>query len=147
MNTLLANAGKAFLKAFLAALLVVAIGISTQPNLNGAVAVGVAGIMASIAAGLAAVQTYVPQLTFAPYLPAPYGSILDSFIRAALGAFVTSIIGILAEPSLAGWKALVVGAIVGALNAGLQAIQGTLTPGQKPVPSYGLTPPTAAVTK
>lgn len=141
MNTLLANAGKAFLKAFLASFLVVAIGLTSQPTISGSLGLGVAGIMASIAAGLAAIQTFVPQLTFAPYLPAPYGSIIDSFIRAALGAFITSLIGILSEPSLSGWHALIVGAVVGAINAGLQMIQGTLTLGQHPVLTYGLTLP------
>lgn len=138
MNTLLANAGKAFLKAFLAALLVVAIGVSSQPNLNGAIAVGIAGVMAALAAGLAAVQTFIPQLTLAPYLPVPYGSIADSFVRAALGSFVVAMVGILSEPNLSGWHALIVAAIVGAITAGLQAVQGSLTVGQKPFPKSGL---------
>lgn len=138
METLLANAGKAFLKVFGAALLVVLIGITKQPTLTAALGVGVAGIMASIAAGLAALQTYIPQLTFAPYVPAPYGSILDSFTRAFLGALVTALVGLLAEPALDWTSSLVIAVVVGAINAGLQAVQGTLTVGQKPVPSMGL---------
>lgn len=141
MNTLVSNAGKAFLKAFLAALLVVAIGISQQPNLNGAVALGVAGLMASIAAGLSAIQTFIPQLSVAPFLPAPYGSMIDSFLRAFLGAFVVSIMGLLAQPDLSLWKSGVIAAIVGALNAGLQALQGTFTIGQRPKLAFGITIP------
>lgn len=144
MNTLLGNAGKAFLKVFAAALLVVAIGITKQPDLNGAIAVGIAGIMAAFAAGLAALQAFVPDLTFAAYLPAPWGSLVDSFVRAGLGAFITAVIGILSEPSLSAWHSLIVAAVVGAINAGLQAVQGALTPGQLPFKSRGFALPPKA---
>jgi hypothetical protein len=138
MNVLLSNAGRAFLKVFGAALLTVAIGISSQPNLNGAVAVGIAGVMAALAAGLGALQTFIPSLTLAAYVSAPVGPILDTFIRAALGAFVTAIIGLLAEPSLSTWHAAIIGVVVGAISAGLRAVQGALTPGEKPAADGGL---------
>jgi hypothetical protein len=147
MDTLLANAGKAFLKAALASFLVVVYGLASQPTIHGALAIGIAALMAAVAAGLAAIQTFIPQLTFAPYLPAPWGSILDSFIRAALGAFVVSLIGILQEPSMSGWHAAFIAAVIGAINAGLQAIQGTLTLDYYPAPRYGITLPPKPLTK
>jgi hypothetical protein len=138
MNVLLSNAGRAFLKVFLAALLTVAIGVSSQPNLNGAIAVGIAGVMAALAAGLGALQSFLPQFTVAAYLAAPWGPIVDTFIRAALGAFITAIIGLLAEPSLSTWHAAIIGVIVGAISAGLRAVQGALTPGEKPSVDGGI---------
>jgi hypothetical protein len=139
MVAVLENAGRAFLKVFAPALLVVAIGISTQPNLDRATAVGIAGLFAAIAAGLAALQTYVPALTFRYWVGDPAGRYVDAFAHGFLGALLTAIIGILNEPSLATWKALLVGAIVGAITAGLQAVEEVLSPAPVPpiVPAGG----------
>jgi hypothetical protein len=141
MHELLSNAGRAFLKVFGAALLTVAIGISAQPTLHGAVLVGIAGVMAALAAGLGALQTFLPGFTLAAYIKAPYGPIADTFIRGALGAFLTAIIGLLAEPSLSVWHSAIIGVVVGAISAGLRAVQGMLTPGEKPAVGGGITTP------
>lgn len=130
--TVLENAGRAFLKVIGPALLVVAIGISQQPNLDRATAVGIAGLFAALAAGLTAIQTFVPQITVRYWIGDPAGRYVDAFIHGFLGAFITALIGILNEPSLATWKSAVVGLIVGALTAGLQAVEEVLSP--TPVP-------------
>ena len=120
-------------------MVVVAPGILAAPNLNRAVALGVAAVMGAIAAGLKAVQIFVPQLSVTAYVRGPAGSLIDSFLRAFLGAFLTSIIGILNMPDLSGAKSLVVGAIVGAFTAGLRALQGALTKGEWPGTKSGIT--------
>jgi hypothetical protein len=128
MVVTLENAGRAFLKVFLPALLVVAIGITTQPNLDRATAVGIAGLFSALAAGLSALQTWVPQITFVYLVGQPAGRYLDAFAHGFVGAFLTAIIGILNEPDLTAWKALVVGAVVGAITAGLQAVEELFSP-------------------
>ena len=125
------DAALALLKTLGSGILVVAIGIFSAPNLDRAVAVGIAGIMALLAALAAAVQVFVPQISFRAWIGEPWGSLLDSFVHGFLGAFLTSIIGILNMPDLSTWHSLVVGALVGAFNAGLRAIQGSLQAGDE----------------
>lgn len=146
MDVVLSNMGRAALKALLSGLLIVAIGVSHQTNLNGAVAVGIAGLIAIGAAVLAAVQTYIPALSVKAYIPAPWGPAIDSFIHAALPYFLVAVIGILNEPDMAAWKAAIVAAIVGAVNAGLRAIQGAATPGDLPSIGGGLPVPAQPTT-
>lgn len=134
MVTVLENAGRAFLKVFGPAILVVAIGIAQQPNLDRGVAVGVAGLFAAIAAGLTAIQTFVPQVTVRYWVGDPAGRYLDAFLHGFLGALITSLIGILNQPVLSGWGAIVVGLIVGAITAGLQAVEEIVSPDPVPTP-------------
>jgi hypothetical protein len=100
--------------------------------MNRAIAYGVAGLFASVAAGLAAIQTFVPQLTFRYWIGDPAGRYVDAFVHGFLGAFITALIGILNEPSLATWKSAVIGLIVGAITAGLQGVEDVVMP--VPVP-------------
>jgi hypothetical protein len=137
MQDLLSEAGRSFLRAFAASIIVLAPGILAAPNLNRGLALGIAAVMASIAAGLKAIQVFVPRLSLVGYLPAPFGAWADSFLRAFLAAFITSIIGILNMPDLSTAKSLVVGALVGAFAAGLRALQGVLTSGEEPLPKAG----------
>jgi hypothetical protein len=138
MRALLSNAGRSFLRAFLGSFVVLAPGILAAPNLNRAVALGIAAVMASIAAGLRTLQHLVPQLSVGRYiLSPPFDAWIDSFVRAFLAAFITSIIGILNMPDLSGAKSLVVGAVIGAITAGLRALEGILTRGEDPLPSTG----------
>lgn len=147
MHTLFSNVGRSFFRAWVAAILILAPGVLYAPNLNRAVALGIAAVVASIAAGAKAIQVFVPQLTFASLLGQPYAAWLDSFTRAFLGAFITSLIGILNMPDLSTWKSLAVAATVGALAAGLRAIEGVLTPGETPRPQSGLKTPPPVVAK
>lgn len=132
MKNLLSAAGRAFLRVFLAALLVYAVGISHAKNLNEVVALGVAALLASLAAGLRAVQAYVPALTFSKWLPMPYGAIADSFVHGFLAAFIVSLAKWLDAPQLSAWHAAIVGAIVGAITAGVRAVQAVATYDEPP---------------
>lgn len=129
------------LKAMLSALLVVAIGISAAPNLDGAVALGIAGLISIIAAGVTAIQVYIPQLDFRSYMGEFAGNLMNAFVRAGLGAFLTAIAGWLAMPNFETWKSVLIGAIVGGINAGLRAIQGALTKTERPFIGRGTPPP------
>jgi hypothetical protein len=138
VTTLLGEAGRTFLKVFVASLLIFTPGVLSAPNLNEAFALGVSALCASIAAGIKAIQVLVPALSFRSYVPLPYGPFLDAFIQAFLGAFFTAIIPILNAPDLNTWKSLATGALIGAVNAGIRAIQALLTPGELPAGKVGL---------
>ena len=142
MRQLLSAAGRSFLRAFAGALIVLLPGISSAPDLKGAVALGIAALIASLAAGLKAIQIFVPQLSFASFMTgklAPYAEWVDSFVRAFIAALIVSLVGLLAMPTESWSKALVIAVFTGAITAGFRAIQGLLTPGEQPAPEKGFT--------
>lgn len=137
MKALLAAAGREFLKAFGASLVVLMPGVLSAPDLNQAYALGVAALFASVAAGVRAVQVFVPQLSFAGLLPQPVAAWVDAFVRGFLGAFLVSVVGVLNAPDLNTARALVVAALVGAGVAAFRALEGLLTSGETPRPQSG----------
>lgn len=134
MTVVLERAGASFLRAFGAAIITYGIGVLAAPDLHSGVVLGAAAVAASIAAGLRAVQVFVPQLSFKSVLPTVAGAYVDSFARAFLGVLITTLTGWLAAPDLGTWKAVATGAIVGAFAAGLRALQGLTTSGEQPAP-------------
>ena len=140
MTHLLEKAGGSFLRAFGAALLVLAPGMLSAPDLNGAKLLGTAALFAALAAGLKAVQVFVPALSFGAYIPQPYGAYVDAFARGFLGAFITSLIGIFVAPDLHTMRAAITAALVGAISAAFRAVQGAATKGEQPAPDKGLAP-------
>jgi len=144
MLRLLSEMGRSFLRAFIGALIVLLPSILAAPDLNGAVALGIAALIASLAAGLKAIQVFVPALSFKTIMTgslAPYYTIVDSFVRAFIAALITAVVGLLAMPTESWNKALVIAAVTGAITAGIRAIQGMLTQGDYPAPSAGITVP------
>lgn len=137
MKKLLSAAGRAFIGAFAVSVLTLSTGILAAPNLDQAYALGVAALFASLAAGVKAIQVFVPQLSFGAFIRQPIGAYLDAFLQAALGALTVSLIGILNAPDLSTARALITAAVVGALMAGFRALQGLLTPGEQPAPGTG----------
>jgi hypothetical protein len=122
LTTVLANAGRSVLRAFGAAILIVAPGVAASPNLDAARALGVAGLIAAIASGLRALQDFVPALQF----PASWGTAGDmagSFVRAFLAQLLILTIGVLDAPNLDVGSSAIVGVIMGAITAGFVAIQ------------------------
>lgn len=141
MKALLAAAGRTFLKAFGASVVVLAPGVLSAPDLNQAYALGVAALFASVAAGVRAIQVFVPQLSFVGLLPDSAKVVaawVDAFVRGFLGAFLVSVIGVLNAPDLSTAKALGTAALVGALVAAFRALEGLLTKGESPSPDTGL---------
>lgn len=141
MLSLLSAAGRAFLRAFLAAIIVFAPGILAAPNLNQMYLLGVAAVIAAISAGVRAVQAYVPEISLVHYLGHPYGDWLDSFLRAGVSTFLVLLIGVMNAPDLATGRSLLTAAIVGAFAAGIRAVQGALTASERPSASTGLSEP------
>lgn len=141
MIALLSAAGRAFLRAFIASILVLAPGILSAPNLNRAYLIGVAALVASIASGIRALQAYVPEISLVHYLGHPYGDWADSFLRAFIGSLVITLPGVLGAPDLATGRSLAVGAIIGAFALGIRALQGFVTVGEHPSPGVGLADP------
>lgn len=132
MQKLLYAAGTEFLRVFGVTFLAFAAGILGATNLSSAVALSIAGLAASLAAGLRAVQVFIPQLTFASLLPQPYAAWTDAFLRAFLANFVAALAGWLADPNWKAWHAALLGILTGAAVAAVRALQGLLTPGETP---------------
>jgi hypothetical protein len=143
VDRLLFQIGSSFLRAFAASLVVLALGVLAAPNLNEAYLMGVAAIAASIAAGLRAVQAYIPNLSIAKYLGAPWGSLADSFVRAFAATFITLAAGVLQAPDLLADRAAWTAVITGAVAASIRVLQGALTKGEWPARQEGIAAPPA----
>jgi hypothetical protein len=141
VQKLLFAAGTAFLRAFGVTFLLAATGILAAPNVDAAVALSIAALIASIAAGLRTIQVFIPQLSFGSLVKQPIAGWLDSFTRAFLAALVTALTGWLAMPELPTDRSFWYALITGALAAGVRAVQGLLTPGESPAPETGVTNP------
>lgn len=139
MEKLLFAAGTAFLRAFGMGFLVYVTGILAAPNLATARTLSIAALLASIAAGFRAIQVFVPAISFETLgAKQPFAAWADSFTRAFLASFLITITGWLATPDLSTWRSVGLAAIVGALTAGVRAIQGLLSPSESPAAGKGL---------
>jgi hypothetical protein len=134
---LFSEAGRSALRAFFGSIIVLLPGVLAAPNLNQAYALGVAALIAGLAAAFKALQVFVPQLSFKSVMSgklAPYYIYVDSFVRAFLGTILTLGFGFLNAPDLSWSKAALVGILVAAVTAGIRAVQGLFTPGEPPLP-------------
>lgn len=138
MNKLLFAALTAFGRAFIVTFVMAVTGILAAPNVSSGVALSIAAIVAAIVAGLRAIQVFIPQISFAAFVPQPVAAYLDSFARAFLAALVAGVIGLLEMPDLPTGRSIWLAVIIGALTAGVRAIQGLLTPDDSPAPQFGL---------
>lgn len=137
MNKLLFAAMTAFGRVFAVTFLLAATGILAAPDQASAVALSWAALVASIVAGLRAIQVFIPGITFAQFLPQPLAAWVDAFTLAFLGVFVTLLTGWLSAPDWSNWKAAVSALFIGALTAGVRALQGLATSGESPAPASG----------
>lgn len=140
MRTWLSAAGRSFLRAFGANLIVLAPGILAAPTIRGAELLAVAGLAASVACGIRAIQAYIPSLTVAKYLGG-IGVYVDSALRAFAGSLCVTLPGVFMAHSLHTGTALATAALIGAVSAGLRGLQGSLTLGESPWPQHGLAEP------
>jgi hypothetical protein len=140
MKEILAQAGREFLRAFGAALVILAPGVLAAPNYNQMFLLGVSALAAAVAAGLKAVQAFVPAITFAAFISQPLAAWIDAFVRAFLASVLVFAVGLLSAPELDFDKAVITAAIVAAVSAGFRALEGLLTKGEDPAPSTGVTP-------
>lgn len=138
MLELLSEAGRSFLRAFVGSLLILVPGVLAAPDLGGMKALGVAALISSVAAGLKALQVFVPRLSFAELVGEKYGVFVDSAARAFLGSLLVLLPGVLDAPNLSESKALLIAAIIAAVTSAVRALQGLFTPGDFPAPNTGL---------
>lgn len=141
MKALLEAAGRQFLQLFVAALIVYGAGILKAPDLAHTYLIAVAAILAAFAAGLAGIVSYLPDFTFARWIGHPFGDWLDAFTLAFLSTLIVTLPGVLGAPDFGTLKAIIVGAITGAFAAGVRAVVGILTPGERPGPAGGVPNP------
>jgi hypothetical protein len=145
MFTLLSEAGRSFLRAFGGSLLILLPGVLTSPNLDGAFALAVSALIASIAAGLKAIQVFIPRLSFKSLLAgtrfALYYTVLDSFVRAFLASLITTLLGVWFAPDFVFSKAALVSLLIGAVTAAIRVVQGAGTRGDVPAPAKGVQAP------
>lgn len=141
MRNVLAQAGREFLKAFGAAVVILAPGVMAATNLDEFKALGVAALGSAIVAGVKAVQVFVPQLSLVGLFPAQYvvvASWLDTFLRAAVAFALVFAVDWWNAGDYSDWRAAVTGALIGAVTAGFRALEGLLTKGEQPSPNTGL---------
>jgi hypothetical protein len=141
MAHLLSEAGRSFLRAFVGSLLILLPGVLASPNFATTRGLAIAALIASVTAGIKAIQVFVPQLTFEHVLNHAYAAIADSFARAFLGSLLVLLPGVLSAPDFSTGKGLFVAALIAAVTAGVRALQGFLTPGDVPAPQTGLVTP------
>jgi len=137
-NKLLFAALTAFARVFLSSFIVFVSGILSAPNVDTAVALSISALTASLAAGIRALQVFVPQISFKSLVAQPLAAWLDAFVLGFLTAFITAITGWLLENDFSTWKSALIGIVVGALSTGVRAVQGLATPGDWPAPAKGL---------
>lgn len=142
MQKLLYAAATAFLRAFGVTFLLAATGILAAPNQTALIALSWAALVASIVAGIRAVQVFIPGLSFAALLAQPYAAWADAFTRAFLASLLTLLTGWLAAPDWSTWKSAILAVLVGAGTSGVRALQGLLTPGETPAADSGVVTPT-----
>lgn len=137
MNKLLFAAMTAFGRVFIVTFLLAATGILSAPDLDSALALSLAALVASFVAGLRAIQIFIPQISFAGLFPQPIAAWVDAFVLAFLASFVTLLTGWLAAPDWTTWKSAVTAILIGALTAAVRALQGAVTLGDAPAPGIG----------
>ena len=147
LKTVFEKAALSFARAFGVAFLVASTGILHSPNLVTAKAALLAALVGALAAGFKAVQLYVPKLSFKSLFPAKYVFVaawVDSFARAFVGTLLTTGVVDLETPNLHFSRALLLSLVVGALTAGLRAVQGFVTKGEQPASQTGAPEPNKA---
>jgi len=137
MTLLFEKAGASFLRAFAVAFVFYASGIINAPDTSAAVALSIAALGASIAAGLKAVQVFVPAFSWGSLVSPTIATYADSFTRAFAGTFIVAVSSWLVAIDVSTWKAALLAAAVGAGTAGLRALQGLATAGESPAPAKG----------
>lgn len=137
MKALLSAMGRTFLRDFGASLIILIPGILAAPNFNEAYALAVAAIIASISAGIRAIQAYVPQL----YIPGVYGTIATAVLRSFVAGFLVMALGVLSSPNFAEAKSAFAAGLIAVISGVFVVLQRFLTPSEDPAPQVGLNPP------
>lgn len=133
----LSGAGRAFLAAFGSTLLLLATGVLTAPDVATAQVVAVAALIASVSAGVKALVSWVPLLSFRSLLPQPLAAWVDAFAQGFVGALLVGLANWLDAGDVSNYNMALTAVFVGALVAGVRALQGLLTEGEYPLLEKG----------
>lgn len=137
MKALLAAAGRRYLHTAAAAFIVFILGLLAAPNLilDNLRVYGVVFLVALGGGALKFIAEVFPFISVATYVPDRYkiyAAWVDAFLQAAVSAFVVTAPGIFEAPDLKTAAAVAVSVLIGALTAGVRAIEGLLTPSERP---------------
>ena len=137
MKELLAAAGRRFLHTAAAAFVVFILGLLAAPDLilDNLRVYGIVFLVALGGAALKFIAEVFPHVSVAKYAPEKYrvyASWVDAFLQAAVSTFVVTAPGIFDAPDLKTAGAVAVSVLVGAVTAGVRAIEGLLTKAERP---------------
>ena len=141
MTSLFSAGARAQLRTLLAGLIVLALGILSAPHVSGREAVAVSFLIGAIALVVRMVQAWKSGFSFVTVLGHPFGDWADSFLQGFLGTLLVTLTGTFYAPDLHTARAFLTSAIVGAVNAGIRAVQGALTTGEFPFRDAGVKEP------
>jgi len=136
VKDILAGAGRRFLHTAAAAFIVFILGLLAAPDLIGdnLRIYGLAFLIALGAAALKFIAEVAPFVSVSHYVPEKYkvyAAWVDAFLQAGIASFVVNAPGVFNAPNLKTAGALAVGVLIGALTAGVRAIEGLLTPSER----------------
>lgn len=137
MKEILAGAGRRFLHTAAGAFFVFVLGLLAAPDLvfDNVYLFGTVFLVALGGAALKFIAEVFPYVSVAKYVPTKYrvyAAWLDAFLQAAVAAFVVAAPGIFDAPDLKTAGAIAVAALIGALTAGVRAIEGLLSASERP---------------
>jgi len=124
------SAGRALLRAIAPAVFVLATGLLAAKNLDESKTVLATAIVAILVAAAGALQAFVPALSWRSYVREGIAKYLDAFTQAAAGSFLALLTGWLTAPEWAFSTAGLTAIVIGALTAGVRAVQALITPGE-----------------
>lgn len=129
--------GTSFGRAFGITFLSSAVGILGATNTSAAIALSIAALGASVAAGLRSIQVFIlliggPDISFSRIFGKVWGAYADAFVRVFLATFTISVAGWLAAPNWGFWHSAFYGALQGAAVAAVRALQGAVNPDETP---------------
>lgn len=136
MKDHLAAAGRRYLHTALAAFIAFVLGLLAAPDLiaDNLRIYGLVFLVALGAGALKFIADILPYFSLQNYVPEKYrvyAAWADAFLQAAVSTFVVEAPGIFNAPDLNAARAAAVAVIVGALTAGVRAIEGLLTPAER----------------
>lgn len=143
MKEHLAAAGRRYLHTAAAAFIVFVLGLLAAPDLiaDNLRIYGLVFLIALAAGALKFIADVIPFFSFQNYVSdryRVYAAWADAFLQATVGSFVVNAPGIFNAPDFEAGKALLVGVLIGALTAGVRAIEGLLTPRERPATTAAL---------